>query len=891
MKRFFTPLFMLAALLCSSTARAELRVCGQYVDLDATTMQTITGKGISGTVTYDPSSKTLTLTDATLTSSDNNDGIYNATVEGLRIYFSGTVHITANSSGDNVAAIFCDKNTTFTCAGDVASPMIYLSNTGAGPALKVRGAIVEMGGVSISANASNNHAIMGQIFNNTKPSLNVNYSSIFASAASDKKAVTGFTGGMPLTVSVFNGTSSFDATTGDIVDSSNKALQQMTILPALTIGNKFIGNNGERYLTEKKTGASTASGSYLLNLSTNTLTLNDFNIDGADIVNRIPGLKIVFNGGGTLTNSSIAMDLYADTELNSDGTVVITSKSASAIYLNGNYNLTICMPEFEATSNSGDGINGSVYPSSKLTLKKYNDESVYKFLGDRSNLRIGYIEMEDMDIWTPTTYFNPTNHTLYYNGAEATANNGPSSGSWFKSTNKFTYYNLWVGGIHVNDRNKDNILCTGLTSGKVVYNSYTNTLTLTDVTYKDSPNFIISEIPNLEIESNGTNSVTSTDYIAVYLNADTKLTGSGSLSAISEYSGGIAPNNDATITVNMQTLAAQGKRYGFWGDSGGTLRLVRYNSESVYKFAGEEDANLYTGNLVLENMDIWTLNTYFYDRFMRTTGGEIRTTNDIVGHGTWFKSTDQFTYYPIYVAGTQVNSQNGGNILNPYITSGKVAYDSSTNTLTLIDATIDYQGEEGNYYDIRLDANATANLVVNGNNTLTGNDNLYAPLWIRLNAKLTASGNGTLNLLNGPLYLYGGTFEATGDVGINCNHSSIGSNSSEVPGYLTVRDNAVITAKSIERIKELNLDDNQAIITPTDAKFRNNSVYVGNRIAQDILIQPANYTGIEEVGDNAQYSPDAQSIYDLSGRRITEPKGGIYIVRTKDGKTRKIVKK
>lgn len=58
---------------------------------------------------------------------------------------------------------------------------------------------------------------------------------------------------------------------------------------------------------------------------------------------------------------------------------------------------------------------------------------------------------------------------------------------------------------------------------------------------------------------------------------------------------------------------------------------------------------------------------------------------------------------------------------------------------------------------------------------------------------------------------------------------------------------AVVTAKIIQDVAELTLNDGQTIVTPADAEFKNNSVYVGNALAKNILIQPADYTGINEI--------------------------------------------
>ena len=53
----------------------------------------VTGNTISGSVTYDNSTKTLTLTDATISSSSANNGISNNGIEDLKIVISGRCSI------------------------------------------------------------------------------------------------------------------------------------------------------------------------------------------------------------------------------------------------------------------------------------------------------------------------------------------------------------------------------------------------------------------------------------------------------------------------------------------------------------------------------------------------------------------------------------------------------------------------------------------------------------------------------------------------------------------------------------------------------------------------------------------------------------------------------
>lgn len=62
--------------------------------------------GVSGNVTYDPGTKTLTLQDATITSNDN-DGI-TSEIDGLKIETKGNVNVTSES----YYGLFLDKNST-----------------------------------------------------------------------------------------------------------------------------------------------------------------------------------------------------------------------------------------------------------------------------------------------------------------------------------------------------------------------------------------------------------------------------------------------------------------------------------------------------------------------------------------------------------------------------------------------------------------------------------------------------------------------------------------------------------------------------------------------------------------------------------------------------------
>ena len=359
----------------------------------------------------------------------------------------------------------------------------------------------------------------------------------------------------------------------------------------------------------------------------------------------------------------------------------------------------------------------------------------------------------------------------------------------------------------------------GLTAGTITYDRANKQLILRDVKYSSEDYSFIDNcnIDGLEIMSIATNNITCKGE-AMKLRSNTLLSSTGILRLTSTNSAAISTYRDCNVTVNMETLEVKGKTYGFFGQSSGTLTLKQFNSDAVYKFAGEQNGNVYTGNLVMDGMDIWTNNTYFYDSYIRRSGGEIAATDNI-DVATWFKSKSQFTYYPIYVAGTQVSSRNQSNIFSPYITSGTVFYAPSTKTLTLNGVQMEATGDDApvgiiiNTKDettlnfTGADQNWTTNsdviLVagVKGNVTITGNCNrVYLTSTAECGINTGAGTNITINTsgyfgAKGAKYgYYGGG--ATSDA------LTLHKDKSDIWGY--VFEGAV---GAIYNVKNLNLDN------------------------------------------------------------------------------------
>lgn len=256
---------------------------------------------------------------------------------------------------------------------------------------------------------------------------------------------------------------------------------------------------------------------------------------------------------------------------------------------------------------------------------------------------------------------------------------------------------LYVGGLPVRASATTpwSVAPSGKTAGTIKYSNHK--LSLDGVTYSSTNIFVENyNVKDLEIESTGTNDITTngTGIPVMQPRVDTKLTGSGTLKLTSNGGAAISTYNDCGVTIQMALLEAKGSNYGFWGEYSGTLTLKKYADNTIYKFAGGSSGNVYTGNLVMDNMDIWTNNTYFdpTSHYMMVNSDIAKASG--ITNGTWFESTDKFTYYPIYVGGTHVSTRNENDVHSPYITSGKVSYSTSTKTLTLDGVQFEATGDD-----------------------------------------------------------------------------------------------------------------------------------------------------------------------------------------------------
>lgn len=124
MRKFF---FFIAALCCAVSINAavyNLRICGTTITTDNCNDIAAAVEGVTGTVSYNPGTNTLSLSNATLTTPDVTQAIWNLGIDGLTIEVTGLCDLNT----PYCIALRLDANTTI--VGKSADALLKVHNAG-----------------------------------------------------------------------------------------------------------------------------------------------------------------------------------------------------------------------------------------------------------------------------------------------------------------------------------------------------------------------------------------------------------------------------------------------------------------------------------------------------------------------------------------------------------------------------------------------------------------------------------------------------------------------------------------------------------------------------------------------------------------------------------------
>ena len=930
MKKFFTS-FILALgglILGASQAWAySLFVGGKK--FTGSTLST-GGSFKSGTITYNESTKVLTLKDAVINCDDTSSGIYNEDIDGLVIYLEGDCSITTKGNG-----IKLEKSTRLS------------STTGGTLNIDITG-----------GTASDNYCCIW-MRNGEKLSvewLHINYKGlnygICGTASSPKETFSALCCELKGSVTGSNACVSHFATVGtnanfwqDGLTYSNNQLRKgsnvaktANLVANLKVGRNIV-NTGNSY-TASGSGKGFSAGSVSYDYSNKTLTLSNatFTATGKDIFTGFPnsaienfgveGLKIKVVGTNTFSSASgdlttgihsrerhksfdaaftIEGDSYTDSKL----TLNLSGTRSHGILTDGSLTVNNVDMTINCSTNSNNqGINGGDLGKADLSLTK-SKVTVNASASGKAIVNFNSAAFSNCDVKTDGVYFF-TAHRAFTD----------KSGNVAKSVEidiPSGYYNWQIFGRRVNTLNRTNVVVDGQTAGKISFDSGVLTVDGVKLTAPSgNKNVALELLGNIAygVKLVGNSEITTNGSVCRF-GGSVSFTGSGNLRGTSTEEHGISTSGGAG--VNIETTGyfiIQAAKYGYYGDGttyNDALTLKKSSSDTNgYTFQGKQGAIYNVRNLVLNNMDFINNNStfnlggcYFYDKFVRQNGGAIAKGDRRVG----FHSIQEKLGFSI--GGKEINRVYGTEkiyIGSPYITAGgseAVVYDPTTKKLTLTNATINTGSE-----DLTAISNTGFNgltISVKGANMLKTSKSGYGAFFISNKTTISSETNDFKSSL---------TCDAGGSVGmgvyfngsapvltvqdkavLNASGSFIGiggNNGGNFGETLNVNNATVnVTDGGIWGLKNFSMS-NCKITIPSGGYFNADAhciVASGSTAAKKVLILSVNdkITAIDAVQVNND--AEVRAIYDAGGRHIEGARSGLNIVRMKDGTVRKVMVK
>ena len=500
---------------------------------------------------YDPVTTTLTMKGVTVSAEGKyRNAILNENIHGLKIEVKGTNSLKASNGYAaltcNVATEICGYGTCTMSATEYGG--LYTRST-----LTITNSTIV---------ASGKWGIMGM--NGTKEKL------ILENA---KVTATGTEAGIIYLASletkgckiITPAGGTFDKTKHAVVDDSGNKAKKVEIIPVYSL---YIGDTQVTYLNcndlSKIDGVTVAPGGKFKYVpETQALLMKNVTVsteDNAILIGK--ELKILVSGTNRVeVKNGLAINIFAHTEIDGDGSLTATSINNTAIRL-AYTNLTISNITFEA-SGLHCGIEGMGIGEPKEVLTIKNANVIAK--GAKGIRDIAAFITEGCEIVEPVGgKFDETKHAV----VDADENVAKE----VKIAR--TTYDLYIAGTQVTKDNCNDLSkIPGVTvaeGGEFKYDPSTTTLTMKEVivTTEDNKFAILNKgVEGLKIDVSGTNRLKATNFPALGAVTSMLIEGSGSL--ITSCNGdssnpSIILYNSVDITISDITLEATGK----WGITG-----------------------------------------------------------------------------------------------------------------------------------------------------------------------------------------------------------------------------------------------------------------------------------------------------------------------------------
>ena len=533
--------------------------------------------GVSGTVYFDPNTRTLTLDNATIEANDYN-AILNETCDYLTIELIGTNNIDVIGA----AGIYLKEETTI------------WSNSGGKLSVKSDGCALLFGGCPLEISncwleaegawgisARNNVAEEVLTIRNSHVEAKGSTGSIcdIANLVLEGCSITQPDGAL------------FSTQNNAVVLNGEMVTDKVVIVPSY--GIKIAGVDVTALNYEDLSVIDGVDGKINYNPETKILTMEDvtINITGekVGIWNRdVKGLKINLVGNNTITANQAGITIGQPSTISGSGTLRLKSSDNCGLFLPSSLSVEGISLYIEGLW----GISGQIFQTSGNELTICN--AYVEATGSSGSIcALQNLVLDGCAITQPNgAEFDAQYHSVLLNGELVTD----------KVVIEPDSYGFNIAGVNVTKKNCKDLSVIDGVDGKISYNPETKTLTMEDVTINVADNSGIwnSSVKGLKIVLVGNNIITSSSS-CIKIDKTSTISGSGTLILKSSENCGIYMKL-TSLTVEGVKLYAEGKYgvAGFDGISGETLTLRNAYVEATGSLGSVCDLQ----NLILDGCSI-----------------------------------------------------------------------------------------------------------------------------------------------------------------------------------------------------------------------------------------------------------------------------------------------
>ena len=573
---FMLVIMMMSSAFAMAQGKYGFKVAGVDVTndnyLDLTEIN-----GVSGKVYFDPSTRILTLDNATIEANDYN-AILNETCDYLTIELIGTNNIDVTGA----AGIYLKEETTI------------WSNSGGKLSVKSDGCALLFGGCPLEISncwleaegawgisARNNVAEEVLTIRNSHVEAKGSTGSIcdIANLVLEGCSITQPDGAW------------FSTQNNAVVLNGEMVTDKVVIVPSY--GIKIAGVDVTSLNSKDLSVIDGVDGKMSYNSETKTLTMEDvtINITGEKVGiwnKEVKGLKINLVGNNTITSSEACISIREPSTISGSGTLRLKSSNNCGIYLPS----SLAVEGIKLYAEGKWGIAGQVFQTSGNVFTICN--AYVEVTGSKGSI----LEVEDLvldgcSITQPSgAEFDAKYHSVLLNGELVTDKVVIAPDS----------YGFEIADVDVTALNCKDLSVIDGVDGKMSYDPETNTLTMEDVTINGAvTNGIVNRnVEGMKIKLVGNNIIT-TGNACILIYYPSTISGSGNLRLKSTLSPGI--NMHSSLTVENIKLYAEGP-WGIAGNNGKSGEILTLRNAYVETTGKDYGSFIYLQNLVLDGCAI-----------------------------------------------------------------------------------------------------------------------------------------------------------------------------------------------------------------------------------------------------------------------------------------------